>query len=563
MANKYLNIVNRVVHLQRYRQILFVLLKHGFEDLLHRLRVDEYLRLGFKAFFKKTKRPRAKLISPVSIRQAMEELGPTFVKLGQMLTSRPDLLPADIILELTKLQDNVAPFDFEKVSLIVETSLGKSLEDLYRDFDPKPLAAGSIGQVHIAHLHSGEKVVVKIRRPGIKRSVQIDLDIMEHLAELMERQLELGQIQKPTRFVAEFRKSIFQELDYTIEAANMHRFQQELGENQEIYVPEVFSELCSDCVLTMAFVSGVKPKSAEVLASEGLCPEETAKRGASLMFQQVFINGFYHADPHPGNVLVLRDKRVCFLDFGMMGRLDRASRTWFTDIFVAVISKEEVKVADLLLRLTHGHNLVDRSALEREISEMIDHYLYQPLRNIKIGQLLGELFSLTTRHELQIPPQYFLLIKAVTQIEDLGCRLDPNFDLTTHLGPMLRKVFLRRYSIKRLFNDIYESGSDVLYLMREVPGELREILKLTKRGKMRMEFEHIGLEPLRHTLDRVSSRIASAIVLASLIVGSSLIVMAKIPPLWHDIPLIGLGGYLMSAIMGLMLLRSIYKDRNR
>lgn len=559
----YFNIINRVAHLQRYRQILFVLLKHGFEDLLHRLRVDDYLKLGFKAFFKKPKRSETKLISPQSIRLALEELGPTFVKLGQMLSARPDLVREDIIQELSILQDDVAPFAFSSVRDIIQEDFGQLPEDIFLEFDAKALAAGSIGQVHLATLRTGEKVVVKVRRPGIRRSVEIDLDIMGHLAELMERQLELGQVQKPTRFVDEFRKSIRQELDFTIEATNMLRFEHQFRKNEVVVVPKVFPDLCGERVLTMAYIEGVKPKNCDQLKEQGLDGQEIARRGAELMFHQVFSHGFYHADPHPGNVLVLPENRICFLDFGMMGRLDRTSRLWFTDIFMAVVSKDEGKVADLLLRLTHGHNLVDRSALERQVCEMIDLYLYQPLKNLRVGQLLGDLFALTTRHELQIPAQYFLLIKAITQIENLGMRLDPDFDLPKNLGPLLRKAFLRRYSMRRFARDLYESGSDVLYLLREVPGELREILKQTKHGKMRMEFEHVGLEPLRVTLDRVSSRISSAIVLASLIVGSSLIVMAKIPPFWNGIPVIGLGGYLISAIMGMMLLRSIYKDRHR
>jgi len=560
---KYFNILNRYAHIQRYRQILFVLLKHGFDDVLQRLRVYDYLKLGPKAFFTKSKKPKPKLISPASIRLAFEELGPTFVKMGQTLSSRTDLLPDDVLEELVKLQDDVPAFESSKARAIIEREFGKSIGELFESFQDKPLAAGSIGQVHTAYLKTGEKVVVKVRRPGIRREVETDLEIMAHLAELMERHIEVGQVQKPTGVVAEFSKTIRQEMNFRIEASNIHRFAHQFRKEKRLLVPEVHRSLCSERVLTMAFVEGIKPSGPEVLRNFGIDPAVMAHEGAELMVHQIFIHGFYHADPHPGNIRVLPDSRICFLDFGMMGRLDRSSKEWFTDLFMTVISKNEVKAADLLLRLTHGHNLVNRSALEREILEMIDQYLYKPLKDLKVGNLLGDLFALTTRHELRIPPQFFLLIKSITQIENLGCRLDPDFDLPSQVRPYLKDILMKRYSPKRVVRDIYESGTDLVYLFKEVPGELRELLKQTKRGKMRIEFEHVGLTPLRTTLDRVSSRIASAIVLASMIVGSSLIVVAKVPPYWNEIPVIGLGGYLMSAVMGMLLLRGIYRDRNR
>lgn len=560
---KYLHIFNRVAHIQRYRQILFVLLKHGFDDVLARMRVYDYLKLGPKAFFSKSKKPESKLISPKSIRLALEELGPTFIKMGQMLSTRPDLLPPDVISELEKLQDDVAPFEFAKVEEIFQKEFGKAPTEIFETFSQKPLAAGSIGQVHVARLVDGEKVVVKVRRPGIRRAVEVDLEIMAHFAALMEKQLDLAQIQKPTALVAEFRKAIMRELDFYVEASHMHRFAHQFRKEPAVLVPKLHEDLCSERVLTMAFVEGTKPRDPQALADQGIDTKEVAIKGADLLFQQVFIHGFFHADPHPGNILVMDDGRICFLDFGMMGRLDRTSRDWFTDIFVAVISQNEIKVADLLLRLTHGHNLVNRSGLEREIAGLIDQYLFRPLKKLNVGQLMGDLFALTIRHELSMPPQFFLLIKAISQMEDLATRMEPDFDLPHYLGPQVRLLLMRRYGVKRFLRDVYESGSDLMFLLREVPGELREILKLTKHGKMRMEFQHDGLEPLRSTLDRVSSRIASAIVLASMIVGSSLIVVADVPPKWHEIPVIGLGGYVFSAFMGLSLLTSIYNDRHR
>lgn len=545
---------------QRYRQILFVLLKYGFDDLIAKLKVDQYLEVGW--LFGPKKNSSVKTLSRAErIRLSIEELGPTFIKMGQMLSTRSDLLPEDILQELCRLQDEVPSFPVEKARAIIRKELGKDVEEVFAEFNDKPLAAGSIGQVHLAKLKDGQEVAVKVQRPKIRASIDTDLEIIHHMATLMEHQMEMGQIHKPTKIVDEFGRTLRQELDYTMEAANIERFAKMHEADAHVYVHRIFRECSTGKIITTQYVRGIKPDSVGRLERAGLSPTSIARSGAELVMGQIFFHGFFHADPHPGNLLVLEGNLLCFLDFGMMGRLDRQSREIFAELILNIIQRNEVKATDAVLKLTHSHALVDRLSLEREISELIDQYLYRPLKELEIGKIIRQLMDLTVKHELQIPAQFFLLIKSISQIESLGRDLDPDFDLTERAGPYIRKLLMNRYHPKRVMRDFYETGSDLVYLLKEVPGELRELLKQAKQGQIKMEMKHAGLRPMQNTLSHLSNRISSAIVLAAIIVGSSLIIHSKIPPYWHGIPIIGLAGFLASGVMGLILLRSIWKGK--
>ena len=332
--------------------------------------------------------------------------------------------------------------------------------------------------------------------------------------------------------------------------------------NPHIYVHQLYRELSTDRIITTEYIDGVKPTSREKVAAAGMDPQKIAGDGAELVMNQIFMHGFFHADPHPGNVFVMRDNIICFLDFGMMGRLDLQSREIFAELILNVTHRDETRTADAVLRLTHGHSLVDRSSLEREIAELIDQYVYKALKEVEISKLLRQMFDITVKYELRVPAPFFLLIKSLSQIEDLGVMLDPEFDLTTKAEPYVKRVLLKRLSAKRVLRSLTESGSDLVYLLRDVPGEMRELLKQARQGHVKLEVDHHNLRPLRQTLGRASNRISSAIVLGSLIVGSSLIVLSGVPPKWHEIPVIGLLGYLVSGLMGIGLLRAIWKDTN-
>ena len=546
-------------HIQRYRQILTVLFKYGFGDLVHTLKIEQYLEIGLQMISRKRREKIETLSRAERVRMAMEELGPTFIKMGQILSTRPDLLPVEFIQELGKLQDHVPPFEYAQVKDIIERELGVPLGQLFKDFEETPLASASIGQVHRARLVEGDGVVVKVQRPGIRKTIEVDLEIMLHLATLMERHLKAMEIHRPTRIVEEFARTLEKELDYTIEAAHTERFAMQFIGDTTVYVPKIYREATTSRVLTMEYVSGIKASEIARLDEAGLDRREIARRGFDLIMKQVFVHGFFHADPHPGNIFILPGNVICYLDFGMMGRIGRKSREHFADLIMNIVRRDEVKVTDALVRLTISDEEPNHNALERDVAEFIDQHFYRPLKELDLGKLLHHLLEMAARHRLTVPPDLFLMIKALSTAEGVGRVLDPDFDATERAAPFVRRIQLQRLHPKRVAEDIYDSGSDFLHLIKEIPGELREILRQARQGRVKIEFEHRGLENMLFTHDRISNRVAFAIVLASLIIGSSLIVLSGIPPKWHGIPVIGLAGFIIAGVMGLWLLFSIIR----
>jgi len=553
------NITRTYRHLERLVEILGVAFKFGFDDLIDRLKIEQYLDLGRKIFSREDRTDIEALSRAKRLRLALEELGPTFVKMGQMLSTRADLLPPDFVVELVRLQDEVAPFPFEQAKEIIETELNAPLDMTFRNVDAEPMAAASIGQVHRAGLRDGSAVVIKVQRPGIKGTIDADLEIMLYLAGLMEKHLDGWDVHRPTKLVEEFARNLNKELDYTNEAANMERLASLLADDPRAYIPKVFPKATTPRVLTMESIEGIKSGSLDRLKAEGYDLKEIAGRGADLMMKQIFVHGFFHADPHPGNLMILPENIICFLDLGMMGRLDRMTREEIVDLVMAVARPDESAMVSALLALTRYEMEPDRRELEKAVSDLVNRHLYRPLRDIQLGKLLQQLFNVIARFRLQIPPDILLLVKALTTLEGLGQKLDPEFDVIQAASPFVREIQLDRFRPRRLARDFIGYSNELFHLLKEVPGDLKAVLRLAKQGKLKIEFEHIGLTPLLNTQDRTSNRLAFAIVIASLVIGSSLIIHSDIPPKWHDIPLIGLAGYVVAGIMGFWLLISILR----
>ena len=547
-------------HMQRYQQILTVIFKYGFGDLVDALNIEHYLEIGLQMISRKRRERIETLSRAVRVRMVLEELGPTFLKMGQILSTRPDLLPVEFMQELEKLQDEVPPFPYREVKEVIEKELRKPVEQIFSNFDEQPLAAASIGQVHQAKMLDGKDVVVKIQRPGIHRNIEVDLEIMMHLAELMERHLEGWEVQRPTRVVEEFARTLEKELDYTLEAAHTERFARQLEDEPAVYVPQVYREATTSRVLTMEHIYGVKASAIDELEKEGLDRKEIARQGLILIMRQIFVHGFFHADPHPGNIFIMPENIICYIDFGMMGRLDLEMRENFADLIMSIVHRNERDAAQALLKLTFSEEGPDYPALERAVAEFMDKHCYRPLKDVALGTMLHQLLQLTTRHRLCIPPDLFLMIKALSTVEGLGRVLDPDLDVIEEAAPFIKRIQLNRITPRRITKDITSSGAEFFHLLKYIPGEIRTILKLARQGKVKMEFEHRGLEPMLATHDRISNRLSFAIVLASLVIGSSLIVLSGIPPKWHEIPIIGLTGFLFAGFMGFWLLISIIRS---
>lgn len=548
-------------HINRYRQVLTVLMKYGFGGLIDRLRISQYLEIGLQWITREHRLPLETLTIPQRVRMALEELGPTFIKLGQVLSTRPDLVPADFVDELTKLQQHVPPFPFAQVREIVEEELGRPLEQLFERFDQTSIAAASIGQVHRAVRPGGDEVVVKVQRPNIIEIVEADLEILLHLATLAERHLEGWRAQRPSRIVEEFSRVLERELDFTTEAAHLERFAGQYVADETIYVPKVYRDYTTRRVLTLEYVHVIPVDGCACLLAAGLDPKLIARRGADLTLKQIFVHGFFHADPHPGNVFALPNNVICLLDFGMVGRLDRTGREQFADLIYAVAQRDAAAAASAVVRMTlhdEGHE-PDLRRLEADLAEFIDVNVPGSLRDLSFGKLVRELFDLLRRHRLFIPADLVTMLKAAATAERLVAQLDPELNVIAAAEPYVRRIKLDRYKPRRLLRDFLESGGDLAQLLREIPGGIRDLLRLAKRGELKIGFEHRGLEKMLEAHERISNRLSFAIVVAALIVGSSLIVLSRIPPKWYEIPVIGLAGYLAAGALGFLLLVSIIR----
>jgi ubiquinone biosynthesis protein len=546
-------------NLGRYRQILSVLFKYGFGEFVDALKIERYLEISLPLLFKKEPKAGEKLSRPERIRRVLEELGPTFIKLGQILSTRPDLIPLEYLKELAKLQDEVPSFPYEEVCEVIGKELGQPPELVFQTFEKEPFAAASIGQVHRARLPNNEDVVVKVQRPGIQEIIETDLEIMLHLASLMERHLEEFEVQRPTRIVSVFARSIEKEINYLLEATNIERFARLFLEDQTVYVPKVYRQYTTKRVITMEYVEGIKASEIVSLQEGGYDLKKIASSGAALIMKQIFVHGFFHADPHPGNVFILPENIICFLDFGMMGRISRKERTDFADLVMRVVSRDEKKVVDSILKITYQSEQPDLETLENDCAELIDRYVGLPLKDLEMGLVLQHLLEIISRHRLSLKPNFYLLVKATSTIETVGGMLDPDFDIIQHAEPFIRKIQMDRLNPRKIMGAIIESGAELVQLFKEIPAGLRDVLSLTRQGRIKIEFEHRGLETLYEHLEQITNRLAFAIVLAAQIIGSALIVLADLPPKWNGIPIIGLVGFLLAGIMGFWLLVSMLR----
>jgi ubiquinone biosynthesis protein len=546
-------------HLARYRQILAVFFKYGFGDLIELLKIEQYIEIGLQLISKNRRSRLEKLSRAERVRMACEELGPTYIKFGQILSTRPDLVPVDFIKELSKLQDNVPSSPFSEVSKIIESELGGAPEDIFDFFEKAPLASASIGQVYRATLKDGEEVAVKVQRPGIKKIIEVDLEIMLHLATLMERHIEEMSLHQPVKIVEEFARTLEKEIDYTIEATNMERISRNFLNDLTIYVPKVFRDTTTESILTTELVQGIKVSEIDRLEKAGLDRKLITVRGADIVLKQIIKHGFFHADPHPGNIFVLPDNVICLLDFGMTGSVDRHTREDFIDLAESVVNRNESRAAQVLLKLTYWDEDPDIRLLEKDVADFMGRHLYKPLKDIKIGKLLHNLIELAFQHRLRTPPDIFLMLKAFSTIEGVGLMLDPDFDMIKQAAPFIKEIKLARLSPRRITDDIFRLAIELFQFVQNFPKDILSITRLIKQQKLSLNLEYKGLDKMLSTYDQISNRISFSIIIAALIIGSALIVISKVPPLFYDISLIGIVGFLAAAIMGIWLLVAILR----
>ena len=549
------------LHLGRYGEILSVLLKYGFGDVLSTLNIERYSSITRRLLPRKNAIRQAKKISRWErIRMALEELGPTFIKFGQFLSNRPDLVPHDLIRELEKLQDAVRPFPVAEARSIVEQDMRRPLSEVFSFFSDSPLASASIAQVHGATLTDGHKVAVKVQRAGIAHMIATDTGILFDLAKLAENRYEMARAIQVSRLVEEFESLLQKELDFQVEATHISRFHRDFRHDDSIMIPTVLRDLTSRRVLVTEYIDGIKASDKEKLIEAGIDVTVVAHNGADFMMKQIFEKGFFHADPHPGNIFVLRDGRICFLDFGAVGILTPSLRHNLGVILYGVINKDPQRIVRTLSQLAN-ERIGDPEQLEYDVAEMIEEYSLAELNEINIGDVLQHFMSIIMYHNLRIMPGFYVLIKAVAAIEGVGRRLHPEFRLIEHIEPHVRKLIRENARLRYLPADTFFLLLDTLSLLKDLPFDAKETLRLIKAGSLHIQFEHRGLEPFLARNDQLVNRLGFAIVLAALIIGSSIVVHSGIPPNLYGIPVIGIAGFLLAALIGFGLLFSMLHKR--
>lgn len=541
----------------RSRQIINTLIRNGFGGLVESLKLHRIYRKG-KRLDGEHPSPRAK-----RVRIALEELGPTFIKLGQMLSTRADIIPNDIFQELQRLQDKVPPVPAEKIKLEIERELKSSIDEVFMEFDETPLAAASIGQVHKAVLKNGEKVAVKIQRPDIRKIIESDIDILRSMAVLAERHIQEAQIHRPVELIDEFAKQIRHELDYTIEARNLEKFAHNFAGDESVHIPKLYWELTTGRMLTMELLEGIKVSQIDELKKHGYDTKRIAKKGAEAYVKQIFVHRFFHGDPHPGNIFILPNEVIGFMDFGIVGRLSPIMAIRLNELLIAFVKRDIEKITDSLLKISKVEPDIDVDDLKADISEFIDRYYGASLKQFQVSTLVQDISEVSSRHRIRIDRQLILLAKVLAEIEGIGRQLDPDFNIIPVIEPFARRLILQRNSPKEVFNRSISIIRDYTEMLTELPRDLQSALEKAKSGRLRIELKHVGLEEFESTLERSTSRLAFAIIVAALVISSTLIIQLKpaMGPSLFGIPIIGALGYFVAAISGLWLILTIIRKK--
>ncbi|KUM03016.1 ubiquinone biosynthesis protein UbiB [Chromobacterium subtsugae] len=545
--------------LPRLREISGILIRHGLGEFAQRLKLPravekagEWLNLGL---------PDGAAGQPtaVRVRLAFEELGPTFIKLGQILSTRVDVFPPDWIDEFEKLQNQVPQVPAAAVKKLIREALGAEPDELFAEFDMRPIGSASIAQVHRARLPDGREVAVKLRRPGIMEKVEADLRILAHLAHLLELEFPELRRYQPSSIVAQFSRSLRRELDLAIEARNMERFAKDFADDPHVVVPKVHWQYTRAAVNVQDFVDGVSAGELARLESSGLDPVLLAQRGADAVLKMILVNGFFHADPHPGNVFFLAEHRIAFIDFGMVGRISHVRRDEIVDLLSAVAEHNEHGIIDVLVEWT-GNTPVDMQKFADEVGEFMFQYEHVPLKGLNISQLIADIMTLIRNHGIVLPPDMAMLFKALITLEGLGRQLNPDFQLVAHITPFVKELIVARYHPAALLKRGRQSLSEGLEMITGLPRDLVRIGRDMRHGKFRVNLDLQRLDNFGKQLDRSSNRLTMGIVTGCLIIGSSIVMTVNAGPKLFGLPFFGFVGFMLALFNSVWLVWSIWRS---
>lgn len=548
--------MNQIKKIKRIGNVISILSKYGFDDLIARTSAEKFLPRGFvrsrrgEELFKLSVYERVRLV--------LEELGPTYVKLGQMFSNREDILPPEMIAQLAELQDNVPPEELDIYQKLSDELLINPKEH-FEYVNPTPIASASISQVYMARLINGEKVVVKVKRSGIEQIIRSDIMIMKDLAFILEKNYDAARKMSLMQLINSFENNMHRELSLTNEFHNIEKFRKNFATRTEVYVPETYKNLSNNNVLTMEFIDGFKVNNKEKIIEVGMQPQEVAQLGIVLFMKMVLEDGFFHADPHPGNVFIRADKKVSFIDFGSMGQIMKGDMELLESIIENFMIQDAKKIIRLIKRLAIEYHIEDEKTLERDIYDIFHMLEHTALNEINVNDIVAKVKSIMANNHVLMPEFIYLLLRGITIIEGIGKQLDPELNVMESMRPYANELALKKYGPKKIAQKSLKHLKILASNLQNLPDDLTVLLEKIKDDKLKVNFEVEGLEDMRKTLQNASNRLTYAIIIAALSIGSSILMMAHIPPLFFGNSLLGLIGFLISGILGIVIIYSIWK----
>ena len=567
--------------LGRLHNIASILIRYGFGDMVRRMGLANMLERTGRALHWNEAQELAHLEPPARVRRALEELGPTFVKLGQMLTTRVDLFEPEWIAEFGKLQDSAPAAPWADVRRQLSEDLGAPPEEVFAAFNPEPLAAASIAQVHRARLEDGSEVVVKVRRPGIRPIIEADLRWLSRLAELAEAESPELRGFHPQEVVRQFTQSLRRELDFADECRNAERIAENFAgyvDKDEptddataeatpepppalpiIVIPRVYWQWTGERVCVQEFIDGISGRKLAAVDQAGLDRKILARRGARAVLKMIVEDGFFHADPHPGNVFYLPGNRIAFIDFGMVGRLTEERRDQLIRLLLGLVRQEPRRVAEVMLDWT-GDSAMDEDSLLLEIQTFVQQYHGVALKQLRLGAMLSDLVAILRQHQLALPPDLSLLVKAFISLEGMGRELDPDFDMAGEAMPLLEQALRARYAPTAFLQRGWRGVSEALSLVAGLPQDISRLLRAARRGRLEIHIDVTHLKRVGNQLDSAANRLVIGIVIAALIIGSSIVMTVPGGPTLLGQPFFGLLGFAGAVIGSIWLLLSIWRS---
>jgi ubiquinone biosynthesis protein len=556
IGKKYKNII-------RYKQIISVLIKHGFYDFVEHSKLLKNLHPKEQQGIPKPEVQNATAPKGnhwVRVRLVLEELGPSFIKLGQFVSNRPDLIPDDLCEELQKLLDHVPPFDNNEALKLLEQELNISVEEEFAEFDVAPFSSASIAQVHKAVLKDGHPVAIKIQRPGIKKIINSDLEVMYHIAELIKKHVAAAEVIDPVSIVEEFKEGILSEIDFENEANNINKFKMLFKGDDKLIIPNVFRNYVTEHILIMDFIDGINLSDLSPAdPPKHLNMKKLVSNFTDLVLKQIFEVGFFHADPHAGNIIICEGNKICLVDFGLMGILPPKHKTLLCEMIFGLVNNNAEQIMRAVVKISLNKEIEDKNTLENEIYKIVESYIHLPLEEINISHFLRDLISTIVKNKIILPSTMYILLKSLISLEGSARKYEPSFNMLAHIEPYVRKMIFENSSPKKFLKDLYTSGFDYFKLLKELPIEIRDIFDLIKSKTLKIQFEIKGLEPMLEKHDQIVNRLSFSIVTASMLIGSTLILKSHIPPMIGKLSLIGAITFAFSLFMGVLLLISILR----